>query len=137
MRLMFVLDSRRLRRACMALLLMAPAAMAAGQGASASREPATDARSANIERTLQLMLDAARDSARWPGATLALALPDGRVISVASGFSDTTRKVPMRTSDRLLQGSVGKTYVAAALVYWAGGIEPLYLEGALERAQPS
>ena len=25
----------------------------------------------------------------------------------------------------------------AALVYWAGGIEPSYLEGALERARPS
>lgn len=129
MRLMFVLDSRRLRRACMALLLMAPAAMAAGQGASASREPATDARSANIERTLQLMLDAARDSARWPGVTLALALPDGRVISVASGFSDTTRKVPMRTSDRLLQGSVGKTYVAAVAMQ-------LMAEGTLDLEAP-
>lgn len=24
----------------------------------------------------------------------------------------------------------------AALVYWAGGLEPVYLEGALERARP-
>jgi D-alanyl-D-alanine carboxypeptidase len=34
-------------------------------------------------------------------------------IALVSGMSDTARKVPMRTTDRLLQGSVGKTYVAA------------------------
>ena len=66
-----------------------------------------------IERELQTLLDSVRAAAKWPGATLAVALPDGRVLSVASGLSDTVRKVAMKTTDRLLQGSVGKTYVAA------------------------
>ncbi len=42
-----------------------------------------------------------------------MALPTGEIVAVASGYSDTTRKLAMRPSDRLLLGSVGKTYVAA------------------------
>lgn len=66
-----------------------------------------------IQTALQTLLDSARAAGAWPGATLAVALPDGRVLAVASGHSDTSTKVPMRVSDRLLSGSVGKTYVAA------------------------
>lgn len=60
-----------------------------------------------------MVLDSARRAGQWPGATLAVSLPNGRVIAVASGLSDTAARAPMRVSDRLLQGSVGKTYVAA------------------------
>ena len=66
-----------------------------------------------IQTALQTLLDSARTAAAWPGATLAVALPDGRVVAVASGHSDTSAKIPMKTTDRLLSGSVGKTYVAA------------------------
>jgi D-alanyl-D-alanine carboxypeptidase len=66
-----------------------------------------------IQQALQTMLDSTRAANRWPGASLAVALPDGRLVSVASGMADTTAKTPLRTSDRLLSGSVGKTYVAA------------------------
>ena len=66
-----------------------------------------------IQSALQALLDSVRAAGSWPGASLAVALPDGRIVSVASGMSDTAAKVPLRTSDRLLSGSVGKTYVAA------------------------
>jgi CubicO group peptidase (beta-lactamase class C family) len=58
-------------------------------------------------------LDAYRTTNHILGAVLAVAFADGRVISVASGQSDTARKLPMRPDDRLLMGSVGKTYVSA------------------------
>jgi D-alanyl-D-alanine carboxypeptidase len=62
---------------------------------------------------LQQKLDSIRSANRWPGVSLAVALADGSRIALVSGHSDTVRKVPLRTSDRLLQGSVGKTYVSA------------------------
>jgi D-alanyl-D-alanine carboxypeptidase len=58
-------------------------------------------------------LEVYRSTNRIPGAVLAVAFSDSRIISVASGQSDTARKLPMRPDDRLLMGSVGKTYVAA------------------------
>jgi CubicO group peptidase (beta-lactamase class C family) len=55
-----------------------------------------------------------------PGATLAVALPDGRVIAFATGWADTLRREPMTTSARLLAGSVGKIGVAAVAMQLAG-----------------
>ena len=40
-------------------------------------------------------------------------MPDGVIRAATSGYADTARKIPLRISDKLLQGSVGKTYVAA------------------------
>jgi D-alanyl-D-alanine carboxypeptidase len=62
---------------------------------------------------VQGALDSLRTAGRFPGVTLGFVLPDGRTVGIASGFSDTSRKVAMRSTDRMLQGSVGKTYVAA------------------------
>jgi D-alanyl-D-alanine carboxypeptidase len=62
---------------------------------------------------LQQKLDSFRLAQRFPGATLGVALRDGSVLELATGFSDTARKLAMRPTDRLLQGSVGKTYVSA------------------------
>jgi D-alanyl-D-alanine carboxypeptidase len=67
----------------------------------------------SLVRTLQAKLDTWRGGTRIPGAVLGVALPDGRVVSVASGLADTALHTPMRTDSRLLMGSVGKTYVAA------------------------
>jgi D-alanyl-D-alanine carboxypeptidase len=49
----------------------------------------------------------------FPGATLGFILPDGRLGSMAVGLADRERSIPMRPGDRMLSGSVGKTYVAA------------------------
>lgn len=48
-----------------------------------------------------------------PGASLALVDRAGQLTSVTAGFADTAARRPMRPDDRLLMGSVGKTYVAA------------------------
>lgn len=80
-------------------------ALSVAAGAAAAQPPAA--------ALLQHKLDSVRAANRWPGASLAVALADGTRLAVASGMADTLRKVPMRPADRLLQGSVGKTYVSA------------------------
>lgn len=49
----------------------------------------------------------------FPGATLAFALPEGRVASFAAGFSDIEKRLPMRSGSLMPAGSIGKTFVAA------------------------
>lgn len=63
--------------------------------------------------SLQAALDRWHASASFPGATLGVAPRDGAPFGLAVGWADKERKVAMRPSDLLLQGSVGKTYVAA------------------------
>jgi D-alanyl-D-alanine carboxypeptidase len=60
-----------------------------------------------------------RIAQKWPGLSIAVALQDGRTIAIASGYADTSKKIPLTTSDRLLQGSVGKTYVSAVAMQLA------------------
>ena len=42
-----------------------------------------------------------------------MALADGKSFGLAVGYSDREAKTPMKPSDLMLQGSVGKTYAAA------------------------
>jgi D-alanyl-D-alanine carboxypeptidase len=49
----------------------------------------------------------------FPGGTAGVALADGTSFAIAVGVSDRETKAPMKPSDRLLLGSVGKTYVSA------------------------
>jgi D-alanyl-D-alanine carboxypeptidase len=71
--------------------------------------PADDA----VRTALQRALDSLRVAGRFPGATLGVALANGRMLALATGESDTVRHVAMQPTDRMLEGSVGKTYVAA------------------------
>lgn len=79
------------------------------QSQSPSRSPAQG----TLERELAAQLEAYRAATGVPGAVLGVVMPDGRVLAVAAGRSDTARGVAMQARDRLLMGSVGKTYVAA------------------------
>lgn len=63
--------------------------------------------------TLQRTLDQLRERSGAPGVSAGIVLEDGTVIGIASGLADTATREPMRPSSLLLQGSVGKTYVAA------------------------
>ena len=62
---------------------------------------------------LQAYPDSLHRHARFPGATAAVALPDGRVLALAVGQADTADRTAMQPGDLMLSGSVGKTYVAA------------------------
>ena len=67
----------------------------------------------NLEQRLQQRLDSAHRAGRFVGAQLAVALPNGSVVAVATGFADTAKKEAMTTRHLLLSGSVGKTYASA------------------------
>lgn len=91
-------------------LSLCPAPQASGQGGAASRD---DGRLARILREAQAKLDEARAAAKFPGATVGFVLPDGRSGAVSSGFADLEAGTPLKPSDRMLAGSIGKTFVAA------------------------
>lgn len=101
----------RMSRRIAASLLLLPGVAAAQSAipaptASAAEVPAVRAR-------IQAALDSIRAGGTFPGMSVGVALPDGRVLALASGFADTALGTRLDPEDLLLAGSVGKTYVAA------------------------
>src|SRR5687767_6881681 len=66
-----------------------------------------------LETALQLKLDEWHKAGSFPGATLGVVLASGESFGLAVGFSDREMKTPMKPNDRMLAGSVGKTFAAA------------------------
>ena len=66
-----------------------------------------------LKQALQLKLDEWHKAGSFPGATLGVVLADGESFGLAAGFSDRQLKTPMKPNDRMLAGSVGKTFAAA------------------------
>jgi D-alanyl-D-alanine carboxypeptidase len=66
-----------------------------------------------LEKRLQTRLDSLHRTGQFAGAQLAVALPDGSTLAVATGFADSAKREVMTTRHLLLQGSVGKTYASA------------------------
>ncbi len=85
--------------------------------------------SAALQARVQHLTDSVRIAQRWPGLSVALMTVDGHLAAAASGYADTLTKKPLTTRDRLLQGSVGKTYVAAVAMQ-------LVAEGRLDLEAP-
>ncbi|HSU16336.1 serine hydrolase domain-containing protein [Longimicrobium sp.] len=77
---------------------------------------------------LQAKLDSLHSAGHFPGATVGIQLPGGRTIALAAGVADSSG-TPMRPRDRMLAGSVGKTFVAAVALQLVG-------EGKLGLDQP-
>jgi D-alanyl-D-alanine carboxypeptidase len=63
--------------------------------------------------SLQAALDDLAKNEGVPGATLAITLDDGQVISLAAGWEDKEKKKAMPVGARMLAGSVGKTFFGA------------------------
>ena len=84
-----------------------------------------------MELTARLgaMLEVFREDYGFPGATAALALPDGRIVTAATGLADVEAGREMTPGTRMLAASIGKTFVAATVL-------ALESEGALSRADP-
>jgi D-alanyl-D-alanine carboxypeptidase len=102
-----------LRRSFALLVLLSACAAphpAKGQGATSTEG---DGKLARVLREAQLKLDEARAAAKFPGATVGFVLPDGRSGSVSTGFADLETRTPLKPSDRMLAGSIGKSFVAA------------------------
>ena len=104
------------RTLILAALLFAHAARAPARAAAPQGDGELLAR---IVRAVQAQLDGAQARWRFPGATAAFVLPDGRSASVATGLSDLEAKTPLRPTDRMPAGSVGKTFVAAVALQLA------------------
>jgi D-alanyl-D-alanine carboxypeptidase len=62
---------------------------------------------------LQAKFEELHKAGSFPGGTAGIVLADGTQIALAVGVSDRTAGTPMKPTDRLLLGSVGKTYVSA------------------------
>jgi D-alanyl-D-alanine carboxypeptidase len=65
---------------------------------------------------LQGVLETFQDRYGFPGATAALALPDGAVIVAATGLADVEAGTPMTPDSRMLAASIGKTFLAATVL---------------------
>jgi D-alanyl-D-alanine carboxypeptidase len=66
-----------------------------------------------LKKELQLKLDEWHKAGKFPGATLGVALANGESFGLAVGYSDRDAKTPMLPGDRMLAGSVGKTFALA------------------------
>jgi D-alanyl-D-alanine carboxypeptidase len=69
-----------------------------------------------LTAALQAGLDELTAHKDIPGATLAVVLPDERKICLASGTADIEKKRKMTPKDRMLSGSIGKTYLVPIIL---------------------
>lgn len=96
---------RRITLAACAVAMLSFQPTAAQQAPAQAQAPLRD--------RLQAKFEELHKAGNFPGGTAAVALDDGTVVSLAVGVSDRSAGTPMRPSDRLLLGSVGKTYASA------------------------
>jgi len=71
------------------------------------------AQNAVLKQKIQSTLDSICVAGKYPGLSVAIVLPDNTEIAFASGLADSVKHLPMKTDARMMQGSVGKTYVSA------------------------
>jgi len=74
-----------------------------------SKDPAV----LTLTASLQAKFNELHKTASFPGATIGFVLPDGRSGSVSVGLADTENRIALKPADRMLAGSIGKTYVSA------------------------
>src|SRR5687767_13738932 len=77
--------------------------------AHAQAVPATT----ELKTALQTKLDEWHKAGTCPGATFGVVLANGESFGLAVGVSERTSKTPMKPTDRMPAGSVGKTFAAA------------------------
>lgn len=66
-----------------------------------------------LQAALQRKLDEWHKAGSFPGATIGVVLANGESFGLAVGFSDRETRTPMKPTDQMLAGSVGKTFAAA------------------------
>jgi D-alanyl-D-alanine carboxypeptidase len=74
----------------------------------------------SLRDRLQAKFEELHKGGTFPGGTAGIALPDGTVIGLAVGVLDRAAGTPMKPTDRLLVGSVGKTYASAVALQLVG-----------------
>src|SRR5882724_3608718 len=81
-------------------------------GSSSAHDSAARDSASRLQQQVQARLNDFQNSNGFPGATMAVVLPDGTEFAVAAGLSDVDNKIAMRANDRMLAGSIGKTFFA-------------------------
>ena len=77
---------------------------------------ATPVTAGTAETRLQDLLALFHSEYGFPGATAAIALPDGNVVTAAVGFADREAETPMTPDTPMLAASIGKTFVAMTVL---------------------
>jgi len=96
--------------------LLAAAALEAAPRAAQAPGPQTS----RLRARLQEKFDELHAAGKFPGATAGFALADGTSFGLAVGSADVEAGRPMKPTDLMLQGSVGKTYAAAVALQLVG-----------------
>ncbi len=78
-----------------------------------AQQPNTSFDIKELRKELQTKLGEWHAAGKFPGATLGVVLADGETLGLAVGYSDRDANTPMKPTDRMLAGSVGKTFAAA------------------------
>ena len=82
-------------------------------GTATAQRPVTATGTNVLKKELLLKLNEWHKAGKFPGATLGVVLADGESFGLAVGYSDRDAKTPMKSTDRMLAGSTGKTFAAA------------------------
>jgi D-alanyl-D-alanine carboxypeptidase len=86
-----------------------------------TREQACDPPSIGaLQDRIRVRLEAFREKTGCPGVSAAFVLADGSEGAVAVGWADVEEKKPLTPRDRILSGSIGKTYVSAVAMQLVG-----------------
>ncbi len=67
----------------------------------------------DVRSEVRRQLETWHQAGKFPGATVAVVLANGESFTMAVGVSDREARTPMKPTDRMLAGSVGKTFAAA------------------------
>ncbi len=89
--------------------------------------PVAHAEERDLHEDLQDVLETFHATYGFPGATAAIALPDGTVETVAVGLSDVENAVAMKPDSRMLAASIGKSI-------WGALVLSLEADGILARS---
>ncbi|UCC82158.1 MAG: beta-lactamase family protein [Gemmatimonadota bacterium] len=73
-----------------------------------------------LQEALKAKLAELQAASGTPGVTAGVVLADGASFGLAAGMADTLAAIPMTSDSRLMQGSVGKTYVSAVAMQLVG-----------------
>ena len=94
-------------------LLMVTLLVTAAMGRQPNGHPIGFKDTQALKTVLQAKLDEWHKAGKFPGATVGVVLADGESFGLAVGYSDRDARTPMKPTDRMLAGSVGKTFAAA------------------------
>jgi len=95
------------------ILFIVVCLLSSGAARSQTPQKASLSDTTALKQALQLKLDEWHKAGTFPGATFGVVLPNGESFGLAVGVSDREKKTPMQPGDRMLAGSVGKTFAAA------------------------